>query len=188
METGKREVVAGRAYLVLSVLRSDARALSDYLRRKAGLHLASSFERDVFAVAASDLRGHSDALRAEAHRLVGIRSALEGIAGSLRLELRRAFLHDLPAPEALPGDRQLREALQATIDSGLSRFAGYVLDEYADTLSEIIESTVERWDPRVVTDQLELLLGRDLQFIRINGTLVGGLIGLGLHTFSQVIG
>jgi hypothetical protein len=117
VETGKREVVAGRAYLVLSVLRSDARALSDYLRRKAGLHLASSFEREVFAIGASDLRNHSDALRAEAHRLVGIRSALEGIAGSLRLELRRAFLHDLPAPEALPGDRQLREALQATIDN-----------------------------------------------------------------------
>src|SRR5206468_1307085 len=70
-----------------------------------------------FAVSASDLRNHSDALRAEAHRLVAIRSALEGIAGSLRLELRRAFLHDLPAPEALPSDRQLREALQATIDN-----------------------------------------------------------------------
>ena len=78
-------------------------------------------------------------------------------------------------------------ALQAKIDSGLSRFAGYVLDEYAGTLSEIIESTVERWDPGVVTDQLELLLGRDLQFIRINGTLVGGLIGLVLHTFSQLL-
>ena len=39
-----------------------------------------------------------------------------------------------------------------------------------------------------VTNQLELLLGRDLQFIRINGTLVGGLIGLLLHTFSQQIG
>ncbi|HEX3597586.1 MAG TPA: hypothetical protein VHU80_20900, partial [Polyangiaceae bacterium] len=38
-ETGKREAVAGRAYLVLSVMRSDARALADYLRRKAGMHL-----------------------------------------------------------------------------------------------------------------------------------------------------
>ena len=52
----------------------------------------------------------------------------------------------------------------------------------------IIRSTVERWDPGVVTGQLELLLGRDLQFIRINGTVVGGLIGLGLHAFGQVIG
>jgi uncharacterized membrane-anchored protein YjiN (DUF445 family) len=79
-------------------------------------------------------------------------------------------------------------ALQAKLDGGLARLAGYVLDEYSETLSEIIRSTVERWDPGIVTNQLELLLGRDLQFIRINGTLVGGLIGLGLHAVSQAIG
>jgi len=116
-ETGQRDVVAGRAYLVLSVLRSDARALSVYLRRKAGAHLADSYERDVFSVPAHELGAHAPALRAEAHRLVAIRSALEGIAGSLRLEMRRAFLHDLPAPETLPSDRQLRDAIKLTIDN-----------------------------------------------------------------------
>ncbi len=79
-------------------------------------------------------------------------------------------------------------ALQAKIDGGLAKFAGYVLDEYADTLAEIIRSTVERWDPGVVTGQLEVLLGRDLQFIRINGTVVGGLVGLLLHILSQLLG
>jgi hypothetical protein len=116
-ETGKREFVAGRAFLVLSVLRSDARALAGHLRRKAGVHLAESYERDVFAVRAGELRGQAAALHAEARRLVAIRSALEGIAGSLRLEMRRGFLHDLPPPEALPSDRQLRESIQATIDN-----------------------------------------------------------------------
>jgi uncharacterized membrane-anchored protein YjiN (DUF445 family) len=80
------------------------------------------------------------------------------------------------------------DALQAKIDSGLSRLAGYVLDEYSATLADIILSTVERWDPGVVTGQLEVLLGRDLQFIRINGTVVGGAIGLGLHAVSSAIG
>ena len=79
-------------------------------------------------------------------------------------------------------------ALQARVDHGLARLAGYVLEEYAGTLDEMIRSTVERWDPGVVTGQLEVLLGRDLQFIRINGTLVGGLIGLGLHAVSEAIG
>jgi uncharacterized membrane-anchored protein YjiN (DUF445 family) len=98
----------------------------------------------------------------------------------LRLRLERAV--------ASFGERLATDAaLQAKLDSGLSRLAGYVLDEYADTLSEIIRSTVERWDPSVVTNQLELLLGRDLQFIRINGTVVGGAIGLVLHTFSEAI-
>src|SRR5207237_9179086 len=49
-ETGKREAIAGRAYLVLSVLRSDARALSDYLRRKAGANLGESYERQLAPV------------------------------------------------------------------------------------------------------------------------------------------
>jgi hypothetical protein len=116
-ESGKREAVAGRAYLVLSVLRSDARALSDYLRRKAGLHLAESYERDLLSLPAREMRERAPMLRAEAHRLVTIRSALEGIAGSLRLEMRRVFLHDLPAPETLPSDKQLRDALQQSIDN-----------------------------------------------------------------------
>jgi uncharacterized membrane-anchored protein YjiN (DUF445 family) len=79
-------------------------------------------------------------------------------------------------------------ALQARVDAGLARLAAYVLDEYADELSEIIRQTVERWDASVVTGQLELLLGRDLQFIRINGTVVGGLVGLVLYAVSQAIG
>ena len=79
-------------------------------------------------------------------------------------------------------------ALQARVDGGLARLASYVLDEYADDLDEMIQPTVERWDPGVVTGQLELLLGRDLQFIRINGTVVGGLVGLVLHAVSQAIG
>jgi uncharacterized membrane-anchored protein YjiN (DUF445 family) len=86
--------------------------------------------------------------------------------------------------------RRLAEdpALQARVDSGLARFAAYVLDEYADDLAEIIRQTVERWDAVVVTDQLEVLLGRDLQFIRINGTVVGGLVGLLLYSVSQAFG
>jgi len=86
------------------------------------------------------------------------------------------------------GDRLATDAgLQARVDGGVARLAAYVLDEYADTLDEMIRSTVERWDPQVVTGQLEVLLGRDLQFIRINGTVVGGLVGLLLHTLSQTI-
>lgn len=116
-ESKSRDAFAGRAYLVLSVLRSDARALSDYLRRRAGVLLGGAYERELLAVAAEDLRSRAAVLRAEGYRLISIKSALEGIAGNLRLEMRRAFLHDLPTPELAPSDRQLREALQATIDN-----------------------------------------------------------------------
>jgi uncharacterized membrane-anchored protein YjiN (DUF445 family) len=48
-------------------------------------------------------------------------------------------------------------------------------------VTEHIASTVKAWDDRELVRQLELSVGRDLQFIRLNGTLVGGLIGLALH-------
>jgi hypothetical protein len=106
---------AGRAYLVLSVLRSDARALSSYLRRRAGDLLADSYERDLLRVPASDLRARHDELFAEGHRLVTIKGALSGLAANLRLEMRRTFEHDLPAADDTIGDTEVRQRLrQAT--------------------------------------------------------------------------
>jgi len=112
---GRRRRAVGRAYLVLSVLRSDARALSDHLRRRAGLLLAQSFERDLFLVQASQVRQRSAGLRASGHRLISIKSALEGIAGNIRLEMRRAFQHDLPAPGSSASDGEFRVALQTSV-------------------------------------------------------------------------
>lgn len=110
---GRRRYTSGRAYLVMSVLRSDARALSDYLRQRAGTLLADSFERDVLIVPASDIRERAPALRAAGHRLLGVKSALEGIAGGLRLELRRAFQHDFLAPGEAAGEGEIRAAIQS---------------------------------------------------------------------------
>jgi hypothetical protein len=129
----------GRSYLVLSVLRSDARALSSYLRRRAGSLLADSFESDLLRVRADELRNRSDQLLAEGHKLIAIRSALETIAATLRLEMRRTFEHDLPAPDAgaapdelktrLVGTtRNVRPALQNAI-LFLARSLGVRLDE-----------------------------------------------------------
>jgi hypothetical protein len=115
-EVGPRRQQMGSAYLVLSVLRSDARALGDHLRQRAGALLAEGFERDLMRVPVSELRARSPNLRASGHHLIGIKSALEGITGSLRLELRRAFQHDLPEPGTLSGP-EFRASLEATIEN-----------------------------------------------------------------------
>lgn len=101
---------AGRIFFTLSVLRSDARALSDYLQRSAGRLLSEAHRRAVWSVRADQLRLHAPELRARASRLIGIKSALECVASNLRLELRRAFHHDLPAPDAGVSERELRAA------------------------------------------------------------------------------
>jgi uncharacterized membrane-anchored protein YjiN (DUF445 family) len=126
--------------------------------------------------------------------------AIRSWTASMWADVRRS-LHEQAADPASPLRTRLERgvlalgerlgsdaALQARFDGGVARLASYVLDEYAGTLDDMITTTVERWDPVVVTSQLEVLLGRDLQFIRINGTLVGGLIGLGLHAVSEAIG
>lgn len=102
---------SGLVYVVLSVLRSDARALTDYLRKHAGQQLAESFERELFKVPAPQLRARNDELFAEAQRLVAIKATLGGIAANVRLELRRAFEHDIPAPDGGPSTDQLRTAV-----------------------------------------------------------------------------
>ena len=51
----------------------------------------------------------------------------------------------------------------------------------------LVSETVKRWDARTVTDRIEGAVGRDLQFIRINGTLVGGLFGLCIHGVEQLL-
>ena len=60
--------------------------------------------------------------------------------------------------------------------------------QFADELAGLVSQTVSRWDSEETSDRLELLLGRDLQFIRINGTVVGALAGLVIHVVSQAAG
>ena len=76
--------------------------------------------------------------------------------------------------------------LQAKIDHWVARAVGYVIDNYRSEVSKLIESTVARWDGESTSRKLELQVGRDLQFIRINGTIVGGLAGLVIHAIGEL--
>ncbi len=58
---------------------------------------------------------------------------------------------------------------------------------YAGELATVISETVKRWDAVDASKRIELHVGRDLQFIRINGTVVGALAGLVIHTFTLLI-
>jgi len=77
--------------------------------------------------------------------------------------------------------------LQGKVDGWVERLAGHVVENYKGEVADIISSTVERWDAADTSRRIELQVGRDLQFIRINGTLVGGLIGMLIHAVSIVL-
>ncbi len=105
----------GPTYLVLSVLRSDARALTSHLQKRAGVQLAEAYEKQLFRRPARELAERYEALREEGHRLVHLKATFGGIAANLRLELRRAFEHDLPAPDAGRTEAELRVAVTRVI-------------------------------------------------------------------------
>jgi uncharacterized membrane-anchored protein YjiN (DUF445 family) len=73
------------------------------------------------------------------------------------------------------------EKLSAELDEWLKELLLHVVDNYRDPLSEIVSETIESWDAAATSRRIELNIGTDLQFIRVNGTLVGGLVGLALY-------
>ncbi|MGZ8320404.1 MAG: DUF445 domain-containing protein [Telluria sp.] len=83
---------------------------------------------------------------------------------------------------ALSDDARLRQSLNDHIEAA-ARSAG---PEFAEFLTRHIADTVKNWDSREMSEQIELNIGKDLQFVRINGTIVGGLIGVALYLVSQL--
>ncbi len=77
--------------------------------------------------------------------------------------------------------------LQRKVDEWVASALGHLVSSYRTEVSEIIAVTVERWDAESTADKLELQVGRDLQFIRINGTIVGGLAGFVIHAVGQLL-
>ena len=99
-------------------------------------------------------------------------------------ELRRRLGDALAAAgRRLGSDRRLQEGLERMVESGIRALA----DHFHDELAGLVTGTIQRWDAEETSTQLELLLGRDLQFIRINGTVVGAGVGLALHAIALAL-
>ena len=76
--------------------------------------------------------------------------------------------------------------LRAKVEGWLGDAAGYVVRHYRAEITTLITDTVERWDAEETSRKIELQVGRDLQFIRINGTVVGSLAGLVIYAVGQL--
>jgi uncharacterized membrane-anchored protein YjiN (DUF445 family) len=99
-------------------------------------------------------------------------------------ELRRQLAAALvTAGQRLGSDQRLQEGLERVVESGARALA----DQFHDELADLVTGTIERWDAAETSSQLELLLGPDLQYIRINGTVVGAGVGLALHAIAMAL-
>jgi uncharacterized membrane-anchored protein YjiN (DUF445 family) len=78
------------------------------------------------------------------------------------------------------------DALRAKVDGWVSGAAAYIVVNYRDEITTLISDTIDRWDAKETSRKIELQVGRDLQFIRINGTVVGALAGLAIYTIAHL--
>jgi uncharacterized membrane-anchored protein YjiN (DUF445 family) len=87
------------------------------------------------------------------------------------------------AARLLQTDDTVRELVQREFRRG----AGWAVERFAADAADLVGTTVARWDTEETSRRIELQVGRDLQFIRVNGTVVGGLAGLVIYTIAQLI-
>ncbi|MFG2346360.1 DUF445 domain-containing protein [Streptomyces phaeochromogenes] len=108
-------------------------------------------------------------------------SAAEDERSELRLRVRASLLS--------LGARMATDAkLQAKVDGWVEGAAVYVVTTYRDEITSLITDTVAGWDAEHTSKKIEAHIGRDLQFIRINGTVVGSLAGLLIYAVSRALG
>jgi len=100
-------------------------------------------------------------------------AALAGQLGGAMAELGKALRED-------PG-------LQWQVNRFARRTAVGMATRYGAQIVQLVSETVRRWDARTVTSRIENAVGRDLQFIRVNGTLVGGLVGVTIHLVDSLL-
>lgn len=124
--------------------------------------------------------------------------SLNRYIGELWQDLRAWLKQDLSSEESKVQDKvrlaalwlgenlAADEALRKSLNQHLEDAARSVAPEFSSFLTRHISDTVKSWDARDMSQQIELNIGKDLQFIRINGTLVGGTIGLVLYLLSQL--
>jgi len=98
---------------------------------------------------------------------------------SIREQIRRAVAG---FGESIARD----EAMRDKINNWIRDAAIGVLSSRREEIAALISDTVRRWDAQTVTRKMELQVGKDLQYIRINGTIVGGLVGLLIYTLSEI--
>ena len=112
--------------------------------------------------------------------IVSIRESLSDVDGSLQQRIatmigglgRRAISDDV-----------FRERIETVLEAVM----GHAVENYGDELTSLIRTQVARWDATSASQRIELAVGRDLQFIRINGTAVGALAGLTIHTVTMAV-
>jgi uncharacterized membrane-anchored protein YjiN (DUF445 family) len=182
-------------------LLDGARALLQEMAVDRGHHLRAEIDLRIEKLIADlqtspDMRARGERLKKEllehdqlnawvASLWADVKQQLRTQAAEPDSELRRRLAGAIVAT----GHRlETDPALADRVESGVESLVRYVAEHFHGEIASLVSSTIARWDSEETSRRLELLLGPDLQYIRINGTVVGGLAGVGLHALTQLLG
>ena len=188
--TGLDETLSNKILDGLAKLIADMADDPDHPLREKAEEGLSTLARDLQSDPA--MRARVDRIKIELLENPAMQTWINGLweqarAGMLRLARDPEKLLAGPVGEAL---RQLGETLQSdprlgrTINRFIRRSVVGAAADYGDAIVRLVSETVRGWDARTITSRLENAVGKDLQFIRINGTLVGGLVGVTIHAID----
>ena len=126
-------------------------------------------------------------------------TAVTSAAGSMWAQLADTIVANATDPESMLR-RKVADAaaewggklandpeVRASAEQKLEKVVHFAAENGADQIVGIIAETIQRWDGAEASDKIELMVGKDLQFIRLNGTIVGALAGLVIYTVSQLL-
>jgi uncharacterized membrane-anchored protein YjiN (DUF445 family) len=186
-------------HLVGDRIHRELMDFTDKVRRNPDHELRRSATRFLFEFA-DDLQHDPDTIaRADAIKdQLMARDEIANAAATAWKTLKRLVLEGVDDPssalrtriadtvvrigESLRDDAELRDK----VDNWTVRAAQHLVSQYGVEITAIITDTIERWDAEEASRRIELHVGRDLQFIRINGTVVGSLAGLVIYTVAQL--
>jgi uncharacterized membrane-anchored protein YjiN (DUF445 family) len=187
------ELVADKLYSEVLAFAWAVHSDPDHAMRKAVDTFLMDFAQDLRTDPATIERAESVKQQVLAHpevqTLVGaawgtakkmLLEAAEDPSSELRCRVRDGLVS---LGLRLTSDAELR----SKVDTWLEGAASYVVSNYRGEITTLITDTVQRWDAEETSRKVELQVGRDLQFIRINGTVVGAIAGLAIHTVSQLL-
>ncbi|HME50477.1 DUF445 domain-containing protein [Mycobacterium sp.] len=186
--------------LVADRIHRELIEFTDKVRRNPDHEVRRSATRFLFDFADDLQHDETTIARAEAvkEQLLA-RDEVTNAAGTAWRAAKRMILESVDDPssalrtriadsvvrigESLRDDADLRDK----VDDWIVRAAQHLVSEYGVEITTIITDTIERWDAEEASRRIELHVGRDLQFIRINGTVVGSLAGLVIYTVAQLL-
>ncbi|WP_228814891.1 DUF445 domain-containing protein [Nocardia otitidiscaviarum] len=186
-------LLAERIYRELVEFTWKVRSQPDHEVRQAANRFLSEFAHDL---------QFDDAMIKKAERvkseLMG-REQITGMAHATWRAAKRMILESAEDPNSTLrrkvadnvqqlGQRLVDEpGMSERVDGWVERGTRYLVSNYGQEVATLVSDTVARWDAEEASRKIELQAGRDLQFIRINGTVVGSLAGLAIYSISHLL-